>query len=225
MNTVQVLNYKNQSIRQTVSKDGEILFCAKDVAQALEYKDARDIVRVLDDDEPHLLRCTDSSGRGQEMIFVDECQLYAILLSLRTERTKPFRKWVTHEVLPSIRKTGSYSLKPILIPYRNKDITPEKASKLLQDKDKKIKELMPFKTKDEIIKEKAAERRKRYRYPVKFLNIDTGKKTTIWTLPADVVAYLNEDLHRASKLYYRFKHFHNLEEFMRFFMKQDKFKF
>lgn len=125
MNNVQILNYNGHSIRQTVSEDGEILFCAKDVAHVLEYRDAEKLTRLLDDDdEPLLLGCTDSSGREQQMQFVDECQLYAILLMLKTERTKPFRRWVTREVLPSIRKNGFYLTSHVLANLKQNDSLP-----------------------------------------------------------------------------------------------------
>ena len=193
MNAIQILKYNNQSIRQTVSEDGEILFCARDIAQALEYKDARDVVRVLDDeDEPHLLRCTDSSGRDQEMIFVDEHQLYAILLALKTERTKPFRRWVTHEVLPSIRKTGSYSMNGSLNLLGN---LPESIKAICQDFEElrsKIAELEPLARE----RRKTLVQRKRYNSSPKRKNdvhvkYSDGRHSWIRNLPDDVSEFLN----------------------------------
>lgn len=200
MHDMQILNYKDQSIRQTATEDGEILFCAKDIAQALEYKDARDIVRVLDDeDEPHLLRCTDSSGRDQEMIFVDEHQLYAILLALKTERTKPFRRWVTHEVLPSIRRTGSYSVNGLLLP----NDAPESLKALCReyiDLKAKIDELEPLaKARKKTLKQREAynaDPKRKYDVEVRYSN---GKTSWIRTFPPDVAVFFQR-LHSPSEV-------------------------
>ena len=81
---------------------------ASDVASALEYREARDLTRILDDDEkgPHIVR---TLGGNQEVTIINESGLYAAILKSRKPEAKKFKKWVTSEVLPSIRKTGSYN--------------------------------------------------------------------------------------------------------------------
>lgn len=229
MNTIQILNYNNQSIRQTVNEDGEVLFCAYDVAKALGYRDAHNLLRCLDDEDcPQTVRAVkDDSGREVEVRFIDEHQLYAILLMLKAERTKPFRRWVTHEVLPAIRKTGSYSIgqSPSMISYRNTEITPEVASNLLKSKDARIKELLPYKSEHDKRQDIASEYRASHqKSSLRLINIDTCKLSTLWNLPYDVLKYL-ESLSMAERgqLFHKWKHQHNFNEFVRFRMKKENF--
>ncbi len=95
------------TIRTQVVK-GETLFCAADVCAALEFTAASEVVlRKLDDDEK-LMRKLYSSGQTREMWFVTESGLYALIMRSNKPAAKQFRKWVTAEVLPSIRKHGFY---------------------------------------------------------------------------------------------------------------------
>lgn len=227
-NNLQILNYNKQPIRQTVSEDGEVLFCAYDVAQALGYRDSDRITRLLDKDEPpQIVGALDSKGELRNTPFITEHQLYGILMALRTERTKPFRHWVTHEVLPSIRKTGAYNLNtaPAQIPYRTKLITPAEAADLLKEKDDKIKALQPFKHEIERREDLAADYRGSHRKSkIYMINIQTGKPTTLWNLPYDVMAYL-KGLSKVQRglLFDKWKNQHNFNEFIRFRMKKEGF--
>lgn len=201
MNEISILNYNNQSIRQTVTEDGEILFCAKDVAQALDYRDAEKITRVLDDDDaPQQLGFTDTTGRTQEMLFINEYQLYAILTALRTDRTKPFRRWVTHEVLPSIRKTGSYNVNGSLKLLNN---LPESIKTLAQEFSEmkaEIEELKPLaEARKKTLKQRDtynADPKRKYDVEVRYSN---GKTSWIRTLPPDVAVFLQR-LHSPSEV-------------------------
>lgn len=87
--------------------DGEVWFAATDVATALGYRMASDMTRILDDDErgTHIVR---TPGGNQEVTVINESGLYCCILKSRKPEAKKFKRWVTHEVLPSIRKTGSY---------------------------------------------------------------------------------------------------------------------
>jgi len=214
MQPLQVLNYNNQSIRQTVNEDGEVLFCAKDIALALDYRDAEKITRVLDeDDAPHKVGFTDSEGKTQEMLFVDEHQIYSILMALRTDRTKPFRRWVTHEVLPSIRKHGYYI---------NAQMTEEQL-KLMKEK---VKELMPYKRKvDHQLSLAADWRDENSGSRLEFINIRSGKKSTLWKLTADVKKFLltKSKLNRG-KLFDDWKIYHNFNEYCRSIMEEEGFE-
>lgn len=99
-----------------VEKDGEFWFVAGDVARQLAYRDAADLTRLLDDDEKdtHPVR---APGGEQDMSAVSEAGLYRAIVMRRAttkvdhtirERIARFQRWVFHDVLPSIRKTGSY---------------------------------------------------------------------------------------------------------------------
>lgn len=94
-----------------VERPGELWFVAADVARALNYRDAATAIRMLDDDEKDTHRlCT--PGGTQEMTIISESGLYALVIRSNKPEAKIFRRWVTREVLPQIRKTGGYG-KPI----------------------------------------------------------------------------------------------------------------
>ncbi len=86
-------------------------FIAKDVCTALELSEVSNTVKRLDDDEK-LTRIVFVSGQRREMWFVNESGLYNLIFQSRKPEARSFRKWVTCEVLPSIRRTGSYNGKP-----------------------------------------------------------------------------------------------------------------
>lgn len=84
------------------------LFCLADVCKAIGIANARDVRNRLDEDDVVLTDTIDSMGRTQQANFVTEAGLYDVIIRSDSEKAKPFRKWVTSEVLPSIRKSGSY---------------------------------------------------------------------------------------------------------------------
>lgn len=98
-----------QTIR-TIQRDGEPWFVARDVAEALDLRDHRTSVALLDDDERHSMPVTDSLGRLQDTLIINEAGLYSMVLRSRKPEAKAFKRWVTHEVLPAIRKTGGYAI-------------------------------------------------------------------------------------------------------------------
>lgn len=109
-NALQVFSYKNKEVR-TTEIDGEIWFVAKDVALALEYKDTDQAVRSHVADEDKLTRDFYGTGQKRAMIVINESGVYALILSSTLPSAKEFKHWVTHDVLPTIRKTGSYNAK------------------------------------------------------------------------------------------------------------------
>lgn len=129
--SLSVFNFQSAQVR-VINRDGEIWFVASDIATVLKHRDATSLVRILDDDEKgtHTV-CTHENGRhsmptpggDQEMLVINESGLYHAVLKSRKPEAKPFRKWVTAEVLPAIRKTGSYTLPRV-------SITPEQQSAL-----------------------------------------------------------------------------------------------
>lgn len=105
----KVFNYRDQQVR-TVVKDGEPWFVAKDVCDVLGITDARKSVNLLDEDERNSVPITDSLGRDQETFIINEPGLYSLILRSRKPEAKQFKRWITHEVIPMIRKTGSYQM-------------------------------------------------------------------------------------------------------------------
>lgn len=84
-------------------------FIAKDICTALELSEVSNTVKRLDDDEK-LTRTVFVSGQGREMWFINESGLYNLIFQSRKPEARAFRKWVTNEVLPSIRRTGAYGV-------------------------------------------------------------------------------------------------------------------
>lgn len=107
MNNIQIFKYENNDVR-TVEMNGEPWFVLKDVCAVLGIADHKVTARRLDSDEVCQTPLTDSMGRQQETTVINESGLYNVILRSDKPEAKPFRKWVTGEVLPSIRKHGGY---------------------------------------------------------------------------------------------------------------------
>lgn len=106
MTDIQIFNYQNNEVR-TVEMNGEPWFVLKDVCEVLGLTDTGRTAERLDPDE--LTRTTlVSGGQNREMFVINESGLYSVILRSDKPEAKPFRKWVTSEVLPSIRKHGAY---------------------------------------------------------------------------------------------------------------------
>ncbi|NYZ69722.1 Bro-N domain-containing protein, partial [Endozoicomonas sp. SM1973] len=88
---------------RTVIKEGEPWFIAKDVAEILDYSVASAMTRHLDDDETRV-STRHMNGSPRDLIIINESGLYSAIFRSRKEEAKAFKKWVTREVLPSIRK-------------------------------------------------------------------------------------------------------------------------
>lgn len=97
------------SIR-TIELDGEPWMVGKDVAIVLGYGDTDQALRRHVDDEDKLTRNFDGSGQNRSMTIINESGLYSLVLSSKLPAAKKFKRWVTKEVLPSIRKTGGYNM-------------------------------------------------------------------------------------------------------------------
>ena len=105
----RIFEYSGVQVR-TIVRDGEPWFVAKDVCDVLELDDTRRAVERLDEDERSLIPVTDSLGRIQQGWAINEAGLYTLILGSRKPEARQFKRWVTHEVLPSIRKTGGYQI-------------------------------------------------------------------------------------------------------------------
>lgn len=108
MNELQkVFNYQDQQVR-TVVKDGQPWFVAKDVCNVLNHSNHKVAASRLDEDEVSKVYLTDSLGRYQKTTVVNEAGLYSLILTSNKPEAKQFKRWITHEVIPTIRKTGGY---------------------------------------------------------------------------------------------------------------------
>jgi prophage antirepressor-like protein len=112
-----------QQIRVAIQGD-DPWFIASDVCAALDIGNHRQALTRLDDDEKGVIS-NDTLGGRQEMLIISEPGLYSLILTSRKDEAKAFKRWIVHEVIPSIRKTGSYTLKarpkyvdPIILQHR-----------------------------------------------------------------------------------------------------------
>ena len=107
--TLAVFSFGNQEIRTATDEHGEIWFVANDVCEALELENPRDALAKHVDEEDVAKRDTLTPGGLQKLNHVNESGLYALIFGSRKESAKRFKRWVTSEVLPAIRKTGKYT--------------------------------------------------------------------------------------------------------------------
>lgn len=159
MNTeIQPFEFENNQVRALADGD-EVMFVASDIAKILGYRDAANLTRTLDDDEKGTYGVSTPRSGMQNMTLITESGLYRAVLNRelgyldgeQKEFVKRFQRWVTHEVLPSIRKTGGYiptsesdsdeaiMAKALLIAQK----TIERNAQQLRAKDAQIKELEP----------------------------------------------------------------------------------
>ena len=145
MNEIQIFqNQEFGAIRTISNEQGEALFCAKDVAEALGYKLARKAVQDHVDKGDVLKWNTPTTSGNQLMTYINESGLYALILSSKLDSAKRFKHWVTSEVLPSIRKHEGYMMAR---PDESDEIILARALQImqatLQRRDEQIAQLKP----------------------------------------------------------------------------------
>lgn len=114
MNEMTIFKNENFGEVRTVLINDIPYFVGKDVAEILGYKNTRDALlkRVDEEDKRDGVTICDSIGREQKPVLINESGLYSLILSSKMPNAKKFKRWVTGEVLPQIRKTGNYSTMP-----------------------------------------------------------------------------------------------------------------
>lgn len=110
MKNIVPFNFENKQVRVVVDEHGDPWFNANDVCAALNYGNPRDAISAHVDQEDVGKRDTLSAGGKQQSNHVNESGLYALIFGSTKKESKSFKKWVTSEVLPTIRKTGSYQM-------------------------------------------------------------------------------------------------------------------
>lgn len=104
-------NFEGSNVRIMKDDNGDPWFVAADVCKVLRIANNRNATARLDDDEKGV-RQMDTPGGKQELTIVNESGLYSLILRSGKPEAKVFKRWITHEVIPSIRKSGQYALKP-----------------------------------------------------------------------------------------------------------------
>lgn len=118
MSNVTVFNNDVFGALRTIERDGEIWFIGKEVAEMLGYSNARNAVVNHVESDDKLRTQIEYAGQRREVSLINESGLYSLILSSKLPAAKDFKRWVTSEVLPSIRKTGSYRI-------QSSRVTPE----------------------------------------------------------------------------------------------------
>ena len=112
MNKLTIFNYEGNNVR-TILKDGNPWWVLKDICSVLEIGNSRDVTSRLGSDEKGV-DIIDTPGGKQEVSIINESGLYSVILVSRKPEAKKFKRWVTHEVLPSIRRHGLYATDELL---------------------------------------------------------------------------------------------------------------
>lgn len=143
MNEVQLFNFENHEVRSLLVDD-EPWFVGKDVAEILSYSNTRKALtdHVDDEDKMDGVTIRDSIGRNQKPVLINESGLYSLVLSSKLPSAKKFKRWVTSEVLPALRKTGQYQVKELSGSELMAKALIE-AQNVLAAKDKQIEEMKP----------------------------------------------------------------------------------
>lgn len=138
MNDVKLWQYESHEVR-TIEKDGEPWWVLSDVCKVLEIARGTKIAERLDEDEVRQTSITDSLGRNQNTYVVNESGLYNVILRSDKPQAKPFRKWVTSEVLPTIRKHGAYMTEETLEQaLTSPDFLIKLANQLKDEREKRV---------------------------------------------------------------------------------------
>lgn len=141
MNEVQLFNFENHEVRSLLI-NSEPWFVGKDVADVLGYADTNQAIRKHVDNEDRLTRRFDGTGQSRDMTIINESGLYSLVLSSKLPSAKKFKRWVTSEVLPALRKTGQYQVKEL----SGQELMAKaliEAQSVLAAKDKQIEEMKP----------------------------------------------------------------------------------
>lgn len=107
-NEIQQFDFKGASLRTLTDEEGEPWFVLKDCMSILDLGNPTETVKMFDKDEFSTTEVIDSIGRRQQTYIISEPGLYRLVMKSRKPEAKEFQRWVTHEVLPQIRKTGGY---------------------------------------------------------------------------------------------------------------------
>lgn len=136
-NMIEIFTNREFGEIRTMTIDGEPWFVAADVCNALELANPREAVRRLDEDEKNTVILTDGIRGNPNKVIINEFGLYSLVLSSRKPEAKAFKRWITHEVIPAIRKHGAYMTDSMLARVsREPEIVLEIAAALIVERQK-----------------------------------------------------------------------------------------
>lgn len=134
MNEIKIFTNENFGEVGAVELEGNTWFITRDVCRALELDNSRQALSRLDEDEKNTVILNDGNRGNPNMAIINESGLYSLALSSRKPEAKAFKRWITHEVLPSIRKHGMYAMDELL---DNPDIAIEALTRLKEECEKR----------------------------------------------------------------------------------------
>lgn len=137
MNNLQIWNYEDSTVR-TVEIEGKIYFVGKDVAEVLGYSNTRDALAKHVDVEDKATVAIHDGSQNRNVTVINESGVYALIFGSKLPTAKKFKHWVTSEVLPSIRQTGSYGIDTTLTPELQVLIQHER---MMQEQQKQLDEV------------------------------------------------------------------------------------
>ena len=120
--SIQVFNNTEFGEIRSMTINGEPWFVGKDIAAALGYKESAKAIREHIDDEDKGVSVLDTPGGKQKTVIINESGMYSLILSSKLEGAKRFKRWVTSEILPSIRKTGAYATDSAAAEYKAREL-------------------------------------------------------------------------------------------------------
>lgn len=134
MSELQVFQNAEFGSVRTTTVNGEVMFVAKDIATILGYSNPRDAInKHVDDEDKGVAKC-DTLGGVQDLTIINESGLYSLILSSKMPNARKFKRWVTAEVLPAIRKHGMYAIDEIL---ENPDLAIAVLTQLKEEREKR----------------------------------------------------------------------------------------
>ncbi len=140
MKELQIFNNADFGEIRVLEMDSEPWFVGKDIADILGYSNSRKAIGDhVDEEDKGVTKCYTPGGK-QDLLIINESGLYSLILSSKLESARKFKRWITSEILPSIRKTGTYK-----VPSGNELISLAliEAHKVLEQKDRQIEEMKP----------------------------------------------------------------------------------
>jgi prophage antirepressor-like protein len=144
----KLFQYNESKVRTQIDENGDFWFAGIDVCNILEYQNSTDIIeKKLDEDEKKLDYLTDSSGQKRKTWTINESGLYSLILSSTKSEAKIFRRWVTHDVLPALRKAGKYTTEEEREREETIQVLVAEIEKLISDRDD-LRDKANRKTKD-----------------------------------------------------------------------------
>lgn len=135
MNEIKIFENSNFGQVRTLEHNNEIYFVAKDVADILGYQNGSRDINLHVDEEDRLKYKISTSGQLREQIIINESGLYSLILGSKLPQARQFKRWVTNEILPTIRKYGVYATDELL---NNPDFLIETLTKLKEEREKRI---------------------------------------------------------------------------------------